>query len=274
MTGTGTQEDQYIVDNWIDFVQATAIKDAYVKFADGGGTINMNEICPDGMTETVTIRAFVDGNGWNIKNIHLNGGYAFNICNKVENLNFTDFNIESSNSSRRAIMFSFDYFTPTGTSENRYGLLYKCAFNGYLTGGYPNMFKGANNDTDRISLMRCSAKLKITENSHLNQSYRVLCNHCVFDIDAPNSIDPFYDMPLNNCLIFGSYKSLTIPGYSKYVIVDAECQSQAASQGGKSELIIGNQDKAALSNNFNAVTTEQLKNPAYLASLGYPIGVD
>lgn len=73
MTGTGTRTDPYVVDSWYGFKEVAIKADKYVKFADGGGTIDM----ADGQAIDVFINANVDGNGWTIKNMSTINRWTF-----------------------------------------------------------------------------------------------------------------------------------------------------------------------------------------------------
>jgi hypothetical protein len=50
MTGSGTQADPYIVDNWADFLTAATIStDTYTEFAEGT-VIDINDVQPEGFS--------------------------------------------------------------------------------------------------------------------------------------------------------------------------------------------------------------------------------
>ena len=276
MTGSGTIASPYIVSTWDEFLSVCSQTDIHIKFADGGGIIDMNEIYPEGMTETVTVNANVDGNGWSIKNLCVNNITAFYANNKISNLNFVDFSVLCTSSHARLIVF--------GESNNIYGLIENFTFTGSISGQVDNtafaaMIAGSSNNAVRITVSRCSFKLKITGGISMNASNKVICSNCIFDVDSSeNSAKyPFYDMHFRNCLIKGKYQNLVLSaGYSKYVILDVECPSVDDVFGiTKSEFIIGNVDKSSYdTNKFYALTTEQLKDKDYLLSLGLPVGND
>ena len=58
MTGTGTQTDPYIVDNWADFVTALGTSGAYVSFPEVGGVLDMNDIAPEGLSSKIMVSWF------------------------------------------------------------------------------------------------------------------------------------------------------------------------------------------------------------------------
>ncbi len=273
MTGTGIQTDPYVVDNWNDFVQAAAIENAYVKFADGGGTIDMNDICPEGLKETVTINAVVDGNGWNIKNLHIEETTAFSVYNKIERLDFVDFYIsQNGNSSVNGTLIQFN------KSTNTRGILKQCKLSGIVSGNYASVVRGIDNSLSPFALNRCSVNLRTLSDGRFDNYLRIPCKNCIFEIDdsaGTASHYAFNDPIFYDCLIKGKYQMLSINAYSKNVIIDAECQNQVhGGKAAKTQCFIGNKDKAQFDDLFYSVTTDQLKDAAYLASLGFPIGVD
>lgn len=277
MTGTGTQTDPYVVDNWNDFVQAAAIENAYVKFADGGGTVNMSGKYFNKNMETVEIKSFVDGNGWKIKNLYVIDQSAFNLSGKVYNLNFVDFRVNCSYYHARLINFV--------QSGDLYGAVEQCQFTGTISGKtydgtyYAAMISGSSNDTERISVSKCSFNLKVTGGISINGGNKVICSECIFNVDSSENSTPypFYDMHFKNCLITGKYQNLILSAYySKHVLLDVECPKVSGMSGiSKTEFFIGNADRSRYDpTKFYAVTTEQLKDAKYLSSIGLPIDLN
>ena len=72
----------------------------------------------------------------------------------------------------------------------------------------------------------------------------------------------------------GEYMKLKFPtGFSKNVILDVKCPStNIISCANAGEMFIGNSDKANYDSTIKVVTSEQLKNAEYLASLDFPVG--
>lgn len=99
MTGTGTQNDPYIVDNWADFMAIDKSKAVYVKWADSDNkVIDFNDIQPDGYTERIYFPSNVDFNGWTLRNFHSIASTAIYYkgdSNIIENLTFENFYILS-----------------------------------------------------------------------------------------------------------------------------------------------------------------------------------
>lgn len=71
MTGSGTQADPYIVENWADFVTAAGTSGAYVEFA-ADTVIDMDNVAPEGIGTQIVFRCTeIDGNGGEIRGLFL-----------------------------------------------------------------------------------------------------------------------------------------------------------------------------------------------------------
>ncbi len=76
ITGTGTQADPIIVNNWTDFLTALGTNNAYIKWADSGSKV---------LSETITIASeiivkakSVDFNGWTLESVYITKQYTSN----------------------------------------------------------------------------------------------------------------------------------------------------------------------------------------------------
>lgn len=92
-TGTGTQTDPYIVDNWTDFKALCGTTNKYIAFDPDAENkvIDMNdtEDCL-GLSESLFIYAHVEGNGWEIRNLFTNTHTLRGSQNKINNLHFVN----------------------------------------------------------------------------------------------------------------------------------------------------------------------------------------
>jgi hypothetical protein len=70
-TGTGTQADPYIVDNWDDFLLVCNLTTStYIKWADSEDkVVDFNEINPQGYDSTIECKGNIDFNGWEFRNL-------------------------------------------------------------------------------------------------------------------------------------------------------------------------------------------------------------
>ncbi len=69
MTGTGTKDDPYIVDNWADY-QTVYGSETYIEWCSTteNKVVDFNEIKPDGFTDSVRFSPYTTFNGWTFKN--------------------------------------------------------------------------------------------------------------------------------------------------------------------------------------------------------------
>lgn len=70
-TGSGTQADPYIVDNWDDFLSVCNLTTStWIRWADADEKIiDFNEINPQGYDSTIEIKGNVDFNNWELRNL-------------------------------------------------------------------------------------------------------------------------------------------------------------------------------------------------------------
>ncbi|MDE6424607.1 MAG: hypothetical protein K2K89_00460 [Ruminococcus sp.] len=266
MTGLGTENDPFLVDNWEDFSTIdTDSADVYVRWADGGNKIiDFNDTMPEGFSETVAIPAHVDFNGWTLKNFHSTASSAF-------------MGVSSSNHSNvnNLILEKFYYI---GQYLLRCINFQNCIFSGICNGASPVIFGYYSN------FSCCSANLQMHSDSELT----------VFLYSTCRNSDTILDISGNRCnIFFGSqnkaYNSrfsgkirinsssniLVNIGYSSIFNLDS---NQPLACSGVTGISVFNADTAQKTsnspNNFVGVTSEQLKNAEYLYSIGFPIGVD
>lgn len=89
MTGTGTQTDPFVVDNWEDFLTASSNSN-YVEWSENSGIIDFNDINPEGYTSEIRLKCS-EFNGWTFKNLHFRNGGKFRFDNGANDLNLLDF---------------------------------------------------------------------------------------------------------------------------------------------------------------------------------------
>ena len=96
IAGTGTQADPFKPETWEEFINCTD-DSVYVELPTGGGIFDMNDYYPEGITSTISIKGFINGNGWTIKNAAAyTSTPAFRMSStsslgKIQNLNFLNF---------------------------------------------------------------------------------------------------------------------------------------------------------------------------------------
>lgn len=259
MTGTGTSTDPYIVDIWADFVSC-AKNPVHIKFADGGGVIDMNKEAPNGIDTTIINGAYVDGNGWTITNLY-NKKYAFATSGSISNMRFLNVYSEP------------DFIDRT--------YLYDCVISGIFGGGVLTSYRN-------IQINRCSFNIQcfgtasylFDASDYSNLNYNIF-NHCKIKItnDSPYS-KIIRGATLNNCTITGntSQSKYCLSSFKMYnSILDLEAPNMKMTLSDGSGICIANIEKApnvSVSGNWQGVNTAQMNDAAYLAGLGFPIGVD
>lgn len=271
MLGTGTQDDPYIVDNWDDFVTALSYSGAYIRFPDGGGEISMNDVAPDGLTTGITVQAAeIDGNGWIISELHIKTGGNFFTSSSgclIKNLHFE--RVYGSGTVLFYNKFSFSGCTIQGT------------FDGVKSVGKAGVLQLAS---DR-SVYRCAVVLECNSCQAgtilaWNESWCARFEHCTIDITARNSSGVFTVNAVNS-YITGDIDCGIKSGHNNKIL--DKCVINAYIRGTTFDLngaygyvSVINSDRVDSSltiANVVPVTTEQLKNAAYLNSIGFTIGV-
>ena len=285
MTGTGTQADPFVVDNWSDFVTAVGTSGAYVTFPDTPGVINMNDEAPTGLTSTVTLKcAGVDGKGWQIRNLYSVGGHTvfYNSANLVvSNLDFINMYIDFQSAN--------GYFFWRQNTNNCQITFNGCVFSGMMITipiiGYnrQNWMFNTENYHSKTQLNSCAITIQLQGDSMFwSESETDTANIFSFTTvklsgDSAKNLNGCY----KNCKFTGASKSTNLyiktDSRSTYNVFDVDF-SQAASFScaaptGSINLI--NTDKlpagATIGTGFIGVTTEQLSDATYLISLGFPI---
>lgn len=82
-TGSGTQTDPYIVDNWDDFLSVCNISSTtYIVWDDAEDkVVDFNEINPNGFTDTIYLKGFIDFNNWELRNFYSTAQIAIQLGN-------------------------------------------------------------------------------------------------------------------------------------------------------------------------------------------------
>lgn len=300
MTGTGTQADPYIVDNFPDFITAAGTSGAYVEFpknlvktsdteivegklyVDSTGepvtnpvptnlgdyyentfVLNQNDYAPEGMTARITIAcAYFHGRGGAVKNIWFNRADAFYITanTDIRATAFLNWRVTTATNS------SFIVFNSNST--------YTCYFRKNIfqfgveaTSGGINLFDYIRPVAVSNSFYISSAstgEIKIFGN---NSNYTACTNNRVYvDTTTAQRLYMYYH---NNLLVQGDCTAFVSARMTNSVI-DATFTGSAS--GSNNSKVLINKDKASsISGELIAITTEQLKDAAYLSSIGFPI---
>lgn len=275
MTGTGTQADPYIVDTWPDFVTAVGTSGAYVEIVPG--TIwNMNDIAPNGVGNI------------NVSCVDVNGhGAVIQALNVVEN----DFFIIKQNCSIRRINFksitSIGHFVST-VSRTVYFKKVSIGgiFNGingcfaYVNGGGIN-FTADEPEYEGEDELGCSIAIKMNNGSGFGGSYyngyaiAVIKTHLDYTGSRFNSpYGRYHGVGVFDSYITGQLGTAEFY-YARRSMINAVGTIAMDPNGGSANIsqTVVNTDYATISSGpFIGVTDEQMRDAAYLASLGFDIG--
>lgn len=248
MQGNGTQESPYIPTAWDEFVYAVGKdKETYVKMPEGGGVFDMNDIAPTGGI-TVNINCLnLEGNDWEIRNAYnvkflFDGAYnSDNAKNLIHKLNFLNFYSDST----RVVDVNISKFS-------------ECKISGIIAGKTSALYRG--------EFDRCSMNFKFMDNAWKvfdnDSTYWNGCNFVKAVVDHSDSkSDASYNIIRANNSFFEHITNangleISVRGNSNVVRSDAE-NYVTTSTGTRVE-----------------ITEEQLKDAAYLRSIGFPIAGD
>ncbi len=270
MTGSGTENDPYIVDNWTDFMSISSSEsNTYVRWADSNNkVIDFNDIRPEGFSEPVNIPGNVDFNGWTLRNFHSTADYSLKLSSNTmtENLILENFYINSSR------LF--------------YGnaLLKNCIISGMIQhNSYSGVFAGCG-------LQNCSLNIKVnsinfdlaSEGGFLSPKTQIVNSDIILDVvcSGSGSIE-ICDRAIKNSRISGkiqSNASIVVLGSSSSMSNVFNINSNKPIKYTGYTISVFNSDIAEKSSDsresFIGVTSEQLKNAGYLYSIGFPIGIE
>ena len=267
MTGTGTQADPYIVDNWEDFTNIISKSDIYVKWADSNNkVIDFNEVNPEGYTKSINFPANVDFNGWTLRNFHSIASTAIRYSGSsyaIKNLIFENFYIMSN---------TFIY--------GQY-IIENCTFSGLIQGDTVRVFQGCGLVCSAVNIRINTTNSTYLTNSNdfVNSKSEIRNSDIVLDIHGGNTVE-ICDKTTTNSRISGKISATTpvkINGSnSSCNIINLESNQPLKYTG--TGISVYNSDLAEKSSDssssFKACTSEQLKDSEYLYSIGFPIGIE
>jgi len=270
MTGTGTQADPYIVDNWADFRTVdTSSSSIYVKWADSENKIiDFNDIKPDGYNSEIYFPANVDFNGWTLRNFHSTADEAIRYNG-------------SSGTTRNLILENF--YAMSQTLIRGIVFLKNCIFSGIMQ----------NDDSiyafQGCGILECSLNIKVSTagrvqlmngSSFSSPKTQITNSDLILDISC-GSESKICDYSIINSRISGKIQSSASScvlgnSYSMSNVFNIESNIPLRYSG--SGISVYNSDLAESDSNsslsFMPCTSGQLKDAQYLYSIGFPIGIE
>lgn len=291
ISGSGTQLDPKIVSTYEEMLAATQAdyiwqvklvdrdnkiyryNDIFCFYDESLSTIDFNTIYPEGTTSVINITCNVDFNGWTFRNFVLNGNSGYMLWGQSTQQNGRFINM---------------YCTSLG-SNPRIQSTQAVTFENFIWDITSNT--GSGYIFHHITIKNSAIHYKCLSGNPGFGSAVTLSNVCVhYDVNATTfsgSGASGANCTFNNCLFTGQIKatgnnnSNYIAYYTSNCIFDiqglpARNDTKLYLGSTPSALSLYNADKMT-SNNYSAymgLTTAQLKDASYLASLGFPIGVD
>ena len=247
MQGTGTQTDPYIPETWDEFVTAVGSEYKYVSLPEGGGQFNMNEIDPVGGF-TVRVRCSqIDGNGWIIhapRNIRFYSEYTGTAV--INDLHFAEILYTNDDAAFYIYGGEFNRCTFTGTLAGgdycylleELSRLDQCSFTIGFSGEAHRLFYGGAYTALNANIVK----------ARLDYSGCTYTSAEMLDTDSDKKIyDSFFEFV--NCGLDLNYRG-------------ARSVFHFNDNGG----YVRNADGVKKN-----VTEEQIRDAAYLKSVGYPI---
>lgn len=270
MTGSGTEQDPYIVDNWADFLTIDTTSSVYVEWDKNieNKVIDFNNIQPEGFSETIFLPYSVNFTGWTLKNLHSTAVCVFSKPTGAEKSEIKNLTIENfyftGNKAFSEISFENCIFSGIINAKGNHIFFYECLFVCSSLNAKANILSSGF-----TLILRTYGGAAEIRNSDI-----------VLDVTA-NAVIICDSGRLYNSRISGKILSASTSKSNITIYADYSCVFNLESNlplycSTPSTVSIYNSDLATANTakNFIGVTTEQLKDATYLASIGFPIGVD
>ena len=303
MTGTGTQNDPYIISDWNDFITAVGTSNAYVEFpknlvhtsdtnvdpnklyTDANGVIQTN-VQPTDLANLYENTFVLDANDYapegltariefNCASINGYGGYIKNLA--ARNIDFMFHTDTVSQGSINGIAFLNIYcedshFIYMSNSSGMVSVYFtKCIFSGrFINTKQDSYYIKAIFCGNSMSFTSCSFNFEIIGYWQFISTYSSSpFTYCRIYIDSDVSTPKFIVI---NCYILGESDSgIYLVDNSDHTVVNV---TTSTIYGSAADICLINTDSYSgtiSSSRCVGVTTAQLKDAEYLASLGFPI---
>ena len=310
MTGTGTQNDPFVIADWTDFITAAATTDAYVEFpknlvktldtavdpnklyVDSSGTVqtnvqasdlanlyentfvlDANDYAPEGLSASIAINcASLKGFGGTIKNLASDSVNIFETKTGTNIDGIAVLNVSCKNC-------NFMHSTWNGTKGTISHFINSGRCNADTTSGDVNYYLRATN----MIFSQCAFTVELFNDAKLtlDNDYwgHSTFSYCRFSTIDNRTIETGTGYPdrftMSNCYFTGNYnKDILISmetGNMDYTVIDVDGQAVGATNGQIGGYVFVNSDRATIGAYVVGVTTAQLKDAEYLASRGFPI---
>lgn len=263
MTGTGTQADPYIVDSWPDFVTAVGTSGAYVEAARGL-TWDMNDIAPEGVSGVKFECSYFDGVGLVIKNLRLlDRIYHKNSCT-VKNMKLLDTLVGKSSLLR--------------TEGNSVTVNYEDCVISTLSSASEAVIK-TTEYANKLYFRRCGITVRAEKAVFCSNSYGgtqpwfVDSDIKYIGYSLTGQSSSYAGIRLQNSFVTGSFGKYCDVHESADSIINAQGEQAQHVYGTVSNVIVNSDMAESIASSLTSVTDAQMRDAAYLVSLGFPIGV-
>ena len=260
------------VTTWAEFLTAIAVSGDTVELPENA-VWDLNEIEPLGHLEDILVACrYIIGNGTRIRNLHLFGCINFTGLCDISNLFLSDF-IGSGSPTYKGFFRGNVFF-------------HDCGISGLLGNGYDYLLHYTQNYAE-YAFERCSINVEASSQSFtvvFGGSYGFI--YCRLEVHAANSANQPSHPPCRTCeciFYMPNCSSITTTYFLGCTVRgDLQNAQEAAPSwsewSGDNTVYVSNSFPQNFSPvkpaNFIAVTEEQMKTPAYLRNLGFPIVVD
>lgn len=285
MTGSGTQQDPYILTTWEELIDTT--NRTTTDFCEWqGGDVDLNNIKPEGYTTSVVINGIIDFKDATIKNLHTitTGFYtpiifAFGTNGYIKNLNLLNCFFTGSYTS--AIQFGQNMSSNMYLENLRIGAFLDLTY----ADSYCTIIETSPDSRHYDSVFqKCSFNFRSDTQSIVRLAYgrRQDFYDCQFDFDIKSKdgynvvVDTDFKCNVYHSRIKGRYigqtettKSFTGFNNHSNVYLFDEGSYTSDSQG----ISVYNSDTCTITgSNMQGCTSAQLSDTAYLKSIGFAIG--
>ena len=253
MTGTGTENDPYIVESWAELLSVMEESTNYVKLKENA-VIDFDEIYPEGIPYNFDINAHLDGNGGEMRNAYFSADVSRMYFKDVKNLGIVNalvnrpIGIYSSGAFDTVKMTNcrFSGIVQNGQLLSAYGSeCYNSSFRFEMNGG---TFGGSNDPYHKASYENCQFNFSGTNAEGFNLSD---FKNCKFKGTIPFEFNP------DNC---------------DTCVIDAEISEMSSYTVYTSSIVNSTKiPQSFTSVGLSKVTTEQMRNVDYLQSIGFPV---
>lgn len=266
MTGTGTADDPFIVDNWEEYSSIGHEQVTYAEFAPNAENkvIDFNEICPEGFSETVHFARHTNFNDWTLKNFHSTATYAISSGSGggFSNLIFENFYWCPHSTG--------SYFIRSGSSTSL--TVANCIISGQIqaTGRITRIVQAVFRESSLNVIANCDDSIGIAS--------EILNSEIVLDISA-KSVSLCFGNIINS-RVSGRVQTAetfaTGDTGSAYNVFNVQ-SNKAIGYSGKGISVYNSDTAPSLATEvetFKGCTAEQLRDAQYLYDLRFPIGVE